>query len=103
MHGVALCLAQDSSFRDQTNGHIAPESDHQLACQSDDGDTPDTSSGIADLLQEPAGQRALRLMSEPEAGELDGEGSNQWIARVADPLIHAYMVPLLNGLGVSPK
>jgi len=90
MRGVALCLAQDSSFRDQTNGHIAPESDHQLARQSDDGDTPDMSSGIADLLHEPAGQRTLRLMPEPKPGELDGEGSNTRIARFADPLINAH-------------
>src|SRR3954471_8306546 len=90
MHGVALCLAQDSSFRDQTNGHIAPERDHQLARQSDDGDTPDTSRGIPNLLQEPTGQRTLRLMPDPEPREFDGKGSDTRIASFADPLIHAH-------------
>jgi hypothetical protein len=39
---------------------------------------------------EHARHATLRLMPEPRPGELDGEGSNTWIAPFADPLIHAH-------------
>ena len=60
-----LGRGHDSSFRNQTGGEIPPERDHQLPRQCHDGDTSDAPLGVADALQEPLGQGAARLMTDP--------------------------------------
>ena len=51
------CRLHRGPLRDHAGGDIAPERDHQLARQDDNGDAP---CGIADPLKKPMRQSALR-------------------------------------------
>ena len=51
--------------RHETGGQIAPQRNHQLASQSDDGDALDPLAGIDGAFPEPAAQCAVGLMQQP--------------------------------------
>ena len=53
---------EDGIVGDNSQGQEAPQGDHQLARQGDDGDPPDPATLLADPLAEPAAERALRLV-----------------------------------------
>ena len=44
---------------------VAPQRHHQLACQSDNGNSPDASLDVTHPLAEPARQGAVGLMNRP--------------------------------------
>ena len=63
---------------------IAPQGDQQLPSHGDDGDPPRATLQCADTLAEPAGQRASRLVAQPQPGELDQRCAGSRVARAAD-------------------
>src|SRR3546814_6302939 len=71
----------------QPGGQEPPEGDEQLARQSDDGDAPHPAALVADPGLEPAAERAVRLMAQPQPGELDGDLPGPPVAGLADPLL----------------
>ena len=86
----AILWAHDSSFGDQSGGEIAPQRDHQLARQCHNSDPSDASLGLADALGEPLAQRTVRLMADPQLGDLDRKPARAGITRLADALINAH-------------
>src|SRR5215210_5385719 len=56
---------------DDALGRIAPERDQELAGKRHDRDPADPSTPLPDAGAEPAAQGRVRLMAEPEPGELD--------------------------------
>src|SRR3546814_19753051 len=71
----------------QPGGQEPPEGDEQLARQSDDGDAPHPAALVADPGLEPAAERAVRLMAQPQPGELDGDLPGPPVAGLAAPLL----------------
>jgi hypothetical protein len=47
----------------QADGQVAPQRNHELACQRHDGDAADPAFGVADTLAEPLAQFTVGLMS----------------------------------------
>ncbi len=72
---------------DDAGLQIAPQRHHQLARQSDDGDAPNPSLGVADPRLEPARERAAGLPVDPPSGEFDCGRAGAGIAGLADPLV----------------
>src|SRR5215207_4864755 len=74
-------------FGEEPGGEIAPQRHHQFARQGDDGDAPDAAARAGRAPKELAAERAVRLMSQPQPGELDRLVARARIARLADPLL----------------
>src|SRR5215469_6997569 len=85
-----LCGVHNSALRDQSGFEIAPERDHQFARQCHNSDASDASLGLADALGEPLAQSAVRLVADPQPGDLDSKPARAGIARLADALINAH-------------
>lgn len=68
-------------------GAIAPQRNDQFACERHDHDAPNTALQLADTAVVPLRNLALRLVSEPHPGHLDGGNSRPGIAGLVDPLI----------------
>src|SRR4029453_2097419 len=87
---------ENRALRDQAGGEKAPQRHHQLARQRDDGDALHPFAGARRALTEPAAERAVRLMSQPQPSELDRGMAGTAIAGLADPL-------LAIGLSAAPR
>src|ERR1700758_2013338 len=74
-------------LRNESSGEIAPQGHDQLARQRDDGDAPGAFAGVGRASAEPAAECAVRLVAEPEPGELDCLVAGTMIASLADPLL----------------
>src|SRR4029077_4078501 len=59
----------------------------QLARQGHNGDAPGAPAGIERALPEPLAELAVRLMPQPQPGQLDRGAAGARIARLADPLV----------------
>ena len=75
---------------------ISPQRHHQLARHRHDGEASDAALDVADPVEEPAGQIAVGLMSDPQPGEFDGELAGAVVAGFADALV-ALAVPAVVG------
>src|SRR5215469_9026192 len=84
------CGVHNSALRDQSGFEIAPERDHQFARQCHNSDASDASLGLADALGEPLAQSAVRLVADPQPGDLDSKPACAGIAGLADALINAH-------------
>src|SRR5215470_947031 len=84
------CGVHDSALRDQSCFEIAPERNHQFARQCNNSDASDASLGDAGALDEPLAQSAVRLVADPQPGDLDSKPARAGIARFADALINAH-------------
>src|SRR3981189_3517924 len=62
---------QHCADRHHTGVEITPQRHHELACHRHDGDPPDAPFDVADPLAEPGAELAVRLMAEPQQGDLD--------------------------------
>src|SRR5213083_1259873 len=84
-----LCLArlEHRMFGHEPGGEIAPQRHDQLARQGDDGNALDPAAGAGRAGPEPLAERAVRLMQQPQPGELDRLVAGARIARLADPLL----------------
>src|SRR4029453_9329793 len=78
---------ENRALRDQAGGEKAPQRHHQLARQRDDGDALHPFAGARRALTEPAAERAVRLMSQPQPSELDRGMAGTAIGDLADPLL----------------
>src|ERR1700741_2532661 len=85
---------QSGAFRNQTCLEIAPEHNQQLACDGDDRNSPDTALEFANTFAEPDTQGAVRLMPQPQPGELNHDRASLGVASLADPLIMAHRAAL---------
>jgi hypothetical protein len=59
------------AFDDDTSDHILPERDQQLSRQRHDRRLAQAAAVAPDPFVEPVGERRVRLMAQPEPGELD--------------------------------
>ena len=62
---------EGGALRDDALGRIASERHQQLAGKRHDHDPTDPPTCLPDALPEPGAQGGVRLMAEPEPGELD--------------------------------
>src|ERR1700756_3587287 len=83
---VCLCL-HGCLLRNEARGEIAPQRHDQLAGQCDDGDALGALAGVGGAGAEPAAERAVRLMAEPEPGQFDRLVARPPIAGLADALL----------------
>src|SRR5271166_5759596 len=74
---------------------VAPERDQQLSRHRHDGDPPRASLQRADALAEPGGERTVRLVAQPQPGELDERRARPRIAGTADVAIAVYAAALV--------
>src|SRR3954447_25536243 len=104
---AARLCADDRAIRSGPHGslgrheaglYVSPDRDQQLTSESDDGDTLDTPGGSADAVAIPARQRALRLMTQPQPGELDERLARAPVTGLADALLTA---PAPAGIGAG--
>jgi hypothetical protein len=82
----SLCFER-GACRDYPFLEIAPKCDHEFAGDRNDGDAANAASQIAGPMPKPASQRALRLIAQPQLGELNAGRSCPGMARFADALV----------------
>src|ERR1017187_10640141 len=71
----------------KTGCEVTPKRHHQLARQGHNGDALGALAGIERALPEPSAELAVRLMPQPQPGQLDRGTAGARIARLADPLV----------------
>src|SRR5947199_6788159 len=86
LRSLRFCL-EHRMFGNEPSGEIAPQRRDQLARQGDDGDAFDATAPIERALTEPLTERAVRLMSQPQPGQLDRFVACARITGLADPLL----------------
>src|SRR3954471_6769000 len=87
--GAAPCSGglEDGSLNQNASRRILPKRDQQLARQGDDHRLAETAARALDPRAEPQGQRGLRLMPQPQPGDLDHDRSQPGIAGLGDALV----------------
>src|SRR5580704_6741400 len=66
---------------------VSPQSDHQLACERDDHDTPNPTLLVSDALVIPERQITLRLIPQPQPSHLHGDHARPRVAGLVDSLV----------------
>src|SRR5689334_556690 len=78
---------QYGALRHNPDRHIAPQRDDQLARHRNQQDPAHPALAGANPLVEPARQGALRLVAQPQPGQLDGSPPRPRVARLGDALV----------------
>src|SRR5215831_19645417 len=101
--GLSLLLRlEHGAFRNEAGGKKTPQRHHQLARQGDNRDPPDPFARVRRALAEPFAQRALRLVPQPQPGQLDRGVAGAAIPGLADPLF-TIGVAAAPGTSVQPE
>jgi hypothetical protein len=74
------------TVNDDARGDIFPKCDEQLTCQCNDCRLL-AAAAVSHTLFEPAAQRGVRLMAQPQPGELDACSPQSPIASFRHPLL----------------
>src|SRR5688500_4783184 len=78
---------EGGAWRDDALGHVAPERNQELAGKRHDRDPADPPTPLPDACAEPDTQGGVRLMAEPEPGELDHGMAQAAVAGFRDALL----------------
>src|SRR5262249_18714551 len=85
---IRLGRFEPRALRQQPGRQIAPQRHHQLARQGDDEDALQPAAlGSGQAGVEPAAERAVRLMPQPQPGELDRHAARPPVAGLGDALL----------------
>jgi len=75
--------------------HVAPERDQKPPCHCHDSDPTRAALQCTDTLAEPCGERAARLVAQPQPGKLDQAGACPRVPRPAYASIAVYPTALV--------
>lgn len=79
--GCGASIPDPDALWQHTGFNIAPQRDQQLPGHGDNGDAPRAALQRADARAEPCSQRTVRLVAQPQPGELDKHCAGTRIVR----------------------